>query len=94
MLNQSKFQILSNCVQWAIAEKNQTGVYVCVCVCVWGGGGGYGISRGIKEIECGISRGYIKTKWNFQRWPRKNNVEFRGVSVFGLGISKGSNIIL
>ena len=33
-------------------------------------------------------------KWNFQGWPRKNNVEFPGVFVFGLGISKGSNTIL
>ena len=58
------------------------------------GGWGYGISRGIKEIACGSSRGQLKTKWNFQGWPRKNNVEFPGVSVFGLGISKGSNTIL
>ena len=36
--------------------------------------------RGIKEIACEISRG----------WPRKNYyVEFPGVLVFGLGISKG-----
>ena len=33
-------------------------------------------------------------KWNFQGWPRKNNVEFPGVFVFGLGVSKGSNTIL
>ena len=33
-------------------------------------------------------------KWNFQGWPRKNNVKFPGASVFGLGISKGSNTIL
>ena len=33
-------------------------------------------------------------KWNFQWWPRKNNVEFPAVFVFGLGISKGSNTIL
>ena len=42
--------------------------------------------------------------WNFQwliknevelpRVTQKNNVEFPGVSVFGLGISKGSNTIL
>ena len=55
---------------------------------------GYGISRGIKEIACGISRGQLKMTWNFQGWPRKNNVEFPGVFVFGLGISKGSNTIL
>ena len=30
-------------------------------------------------------------KWNFHGWPRKNNVEFLGVLVFGPGISKGSN---
>ena len=33
-------------------------------------------------------------KWNFQGWPRKNNVEFPGVFVFGLVISKGSNTVL
>ena len=31
--------------KWAIPEKNQTG------------GWGYGISRGIKEMACGISKG-------------------------------------
>ena len=41
-------------------------------------GWGYGISRGIKEIACGISRDQLKTKWNFQGWPRKNNVKFPG----------------
>ena len=39
-------------------------------------------------------QGLIKKTWNFQGWPRKNNVEFSGVFVFGLGISKGSNTIL
>ena len=29
--------------------------------------------------------------WNFQGRPRKNYVEFPGVLVFGLGISKGCN---
>ena len=57
---------------------------------VWG----YRISRGIKEIACGISRGWLKMKWNFQWWKRKNNVEFPGVLVSGLGISEGSNTIL
>ena len=33
-------------------------------------------------------------KWNFQGSPRKNNMEFPEVFVFGLGISKGSNTIL
>ena len=33
-------------------------------------------------------------KWNFQRWPRKNNVEFLGVLVFDLGIFKESNTVL
>ena len=50
---------------------------------------GFGISMGIKEIACGISRGQLKTKWTFQGWPKQNNVEFRGVFVFGLGFSKG-----
>ena len=55
-----------------------------------GGGWGYGISRGIKEIACGISRGYLKMKWNFQGWPRKISMEFPGVLVVDLGISNGS----
>ena len=59
-----------------------------------GEGWGYGISRDIKEIACGISRGQLKTKWNFLGWPRKNNVEFPGVFAFGLGISQGFNTIL
>ena len=58
------------------------------------GGWGYGISRGIKEITCGIPRDQLKMKWNFQGWPRKNNVKFLGVFVFGLRISKGSDKIL
>ena len=33
-------------------------------------------------------------RWNFQGWPKKNNVEFPVVFVFGLGIAKGSNAIL
>ena len=37
---------------------------------------------------------WVKTKGNFQGWPRKNNVEFPGVFIFGLGISLGSNAIL
>ena len=45
----------------------------------------------IREIACGISRGSLKMKWNFQGWPRKNNVEFPGVLDFGFGISTGSN---
>ena len=49
------------------------------------GGWGYGISRAIKEIECGIYRG---------GWPRKNYVEFTGVLVIGIGISKGCNTVL
>ena len=57
-------------------------------------GWGYEISRGIKEIACGRSSGYLKTKWNFQGWARKNNVEFPGVLIFGLGISKWSSTIL
>ena len=43
-------------------------------------GGGwwrYGIFRGSKEITCG-----------FQEWPRKNNVEFPGILLFSLRISK------
>ena len=32
--------------------------------------------------------------WNFQRWPRKNYVEFPGVLVFGLGISDRCNTVL
>ena len=54
----------------------------------------YAISRGIKEIACGISRGSLKTKWNFKVWPRQNNVEFPGFFVFALGISKESCTIL
>ena len=61
---------------------------------VGGRGWGYGVSSGIKEIACGIPRDQLKTKWNFQGWLRKNNVKFPGVFVFGLGISKGSDIIL
>ena len=38
-----------------------------------------------------VSRDYLKTKLNFQRWPKNNNVEFPGIFVCGLGISKGSN---
>ena len=70
-----------------IPEKNQTG-------------GGfeedieYGISRGIKEIGYGISRVHLRTKWNFQGFLGKNNVELPWLLVFGLGISKGSNTIL
>ena len=57
--------------------------------------------KDIKEIACGISRGWLKRKQNFQGWPRKNNVEFPGVLLLGLaefprdlinffcGISKG-----
>ena len=54
----------------------------------------YGISWGIKEIACGIPSDQLKTKWNFQVWPRKDNVKFPGVFVFGLRISKGSDTIL
>ena len=37
----------------------------------WGGGWEYGISRGIKEIACGISRGYWKmniSKGDHKKW--------------------------
>ena len=40
--------------------------------------------KDIKEIACGISRGWLKRKQNFQGWPRKNNVEFPGVLLLGL----------
>ena len=40
-------------------------------------------------------QGYQRNSmWNFQGWPIKNYVEFPGVLVFGLGISKGYNAIL
>ena len=39
----------------------------------------------------GVSKKY--SMWNFQGLI-KNKVEFRGVLVFGLGISKGCNITL
>ena len=64
--------------EWAIPEKKKQG------------GWGYGIFRGIKEIACGISRSYLKMKWNFQGWPRKISMEFPGVLVVDLGISNGS----
>ena len=37
-------------------------------------------------------QGYQRNSmWNFRGWPRKNYVEFPGVLVFGLGISKGDD---
>ena len=62
-----------------------------------GGGGGGGLR--ISNFQQGHQRNSI---WNFQglikievAFPRvKNNVEFPGVFVFGLRISKGSNTIL
>ena len=48
-------------LHWVVPEKNQTGGGVWIWI--WG----YGISRGIKEIACGISRGdQEKIMWNFQ----------------------------
>ena len=48
------------------------------------GGGGYGISRGIREIAKGISKGnQEKIMWNF-----------KGFWWLGLGIPKESNAIL
>ena len=69
-------------MQWAIPEKIKT--------------------RGLRIWNF---QGYQRNSmWNFQwliknevelpRVTQKNNVEFPGVSVFGLGISKGSNTIL
>ena len=39
-------------------------------------------------------QGLIKNELEFPRVTKKNNVEFQGIVVFGLGISKGSNTIL
>ena len=39
-------------------------------------------------------QGLIKNEVEFPRVTKKNNVEFPGVFVFGLEISKGSNTIL
>ena len=53
-----------------------------------------------KKIEQGGLRiwnfqGYQRNSmWNFHGWPIKNYVQFPGVLVFGLGISKGYNAIL
>ena len=59
-------------------------------------------NRGIEDMDFpGYQRnsmwnlqGLIKIKWNFEGLLGKNNVEFPGVFVFGLGIFKGSNTIL
>ena len=58
-------------------------------------------NRVVEDMEfLGVSK---KCMWNFQgliknelEFPRvtKKNVEFQGIVVFGLGISKGSNTIL
>ena len=37
-------------------------------------------------------QGLIKTKWNIQGWPRKSNMEFPRVFVFGLEISKARDL--
>ena len=34
----------------------------------------------------------IKTKWNIQGWPRKSNMEFPRVFVFGLELSKARDL--
>ena len=47
-----------------------------------------------EKIQTGGLRIWDLQGWNsmcnFQGWPRKNSVEFPGVFVFGLGISKGT----
>ena len=47
-----------------------------------------------EKIQTGGLRIWNLQGWNsmcnFQGWPRKNSVEFPGVFVFGLGISKGT----
>ena len=58
-----------------------------------GGGWGYRISSSIEEIAKGISRGKLKTTWNFQGWSWKNHVEFSEVMVLGLKISEKCNTI-
>ena len=50
-----------------------------------------GVSKGIKEISIWNFQGLIKNDLEFPRVTKKKNVEFLGVFVFGLGISKGSN---
>ena len=54
----------------------------------------HGMSRGIKKIECGNSRGQLKIKWNFQGWSRKNHVEFPWVLGFCFRISNECNTTL
>ena len=57
---------------------------------------GYGISRGIKEIACGICKGSLKIKeWNFQGFAlaiskRSNTIlwNIQGLSFFRSGISR------
>ena len=68
-----------------IPEKIQTGE-------LWE----HGNFMGMEEKAYGNSRGQSKSKkkWSFQRWSRKNHVEFPWVLVFGYGTSKGCNIIL
>ena len=72
---------------------------------LWGSGMGYSINNPKKKGGGGVRGTGWRWIWNFQGyqrnsmcnfwgWPRKNNVEFPGVFVFGLGISKGSNTIL
>ena len=48
-----------NWPKWTIPEKNQK---------LGDESWGYGISWGIKEITCRISRGYLKMEWSFQGW--------------------------
>ena len=49
----------------------------------------------MKEVACGKSiQGLIKKEVDFSGVIKKVNVEFQGVLVFGLEISKGWNKIL
>ena len=47
-----------------------------------------GEGGGVEDME------FPRGMWYFQGWPRKNCMEFPGVFIFGLGISKGCNTIL
>ena len=63
----------------AIPEKNNEGA---------GLGGGRDEDMEFQKLSKNSMwnfQGLIKKKWNFQGWPRKKNVHFPGVLVFGLG---------
>ena len=50
--------------------------------------------QGYQRNSLGNFQELIKNQVKFLRVTKKNRVEFPGVFVFGLGISKGSNTIL